>query len=74
MEKVKSCIRGYHTDNKDTKPESNEAVAENRLAARKKNKTDHLRRKEQTKANKESDKSSRKTLKSPGQGTPRMRG
>lgn len=62
MEKVKSCIRGYHTDNKDTKPESNEAVAENRLAARKKNKTDHLRRKEQTKANKESDKSTKRVL------------
>lgn len=29
-------MRGYHTDNKDTKPQSNEAVAENRLAARKK--------------------------------------
>lgn len=56
MEKVRSCIRGYHTDNKDTKPESNEAAAENRLAARKKNKTDHIGRKEQTKTNKESDK------------------
>lgn len=51
MEKVKSCIRGYHTDNKDTKPKSNEAVVENSLAARKKNKTDHMGRKEQTKAN-----------------------
>lgn len=60
MEKVKFCIRGYHTDNKDAKPESNKAVSENGLTTTMKNETDHMRRKEQTKMTK-SNKSTKKT-------------
>lgn len=64
MEKNKYCVIGYHTNNKDTKPKSNE-TAENRSAARRTTKWIISEGKNRIR-NKETDKSTGKTWKNPG--------
>lgn len=66
MEKNKACIIGYHTNNKDTKPESNGSVSWKQISCKKDNKIHHIGRKEHSKTNKETDTSTGKTWKSPG--------